>query len=176
MSAPTHPTIDDTIELAARLHRGQRDKAGVPYIAHPLAVMRRVPERSWHVAVLHDTLEDCGVTAGRLEAFGYSEEEINALLIVTRGSYSRAFCDHGCRYDHAANARDESYCDFIERIATSGNVMAIEVKIADLLDNLDPNRPPTPIIPIAEVRKQRYRKALARLSEVVRLTKSGTWR
>lgn len=35
-----HPSIDETIAYAVSLHTDQRDKAGVPYIAHPLAVMR----------------------------------------------------------------------------------------------------------------------------------------
>ena len=145
-----HPTIEQTILLAARLHGTQRDKAGVPYIAHPLAVMRMVPERSWHVAVLHDTMEDCGVTPGRLASFGYSEEEIAAVTILTRRRAAGRLCG-ACGVVHPAGEltgwqtingacgappRDEKYEDFIERIATSGSVMAIEVKIADLLDNL----------------------------------------
>lgn len=153
-----HPTIFETIELAARLHRDQFDKNGVPYITHPLSVMRMAPKAAWHVAVLHDTLEDCGVTTGRLEAFGYLCSEIAALAILTRGHADRVICVSGCRYDHAANNRDESYADFIERIATSGNAMAIAVKIADLDDNLDPRRSQ------GESLAKRYRAARLRLT------------
>jgi len=49
------PTIADAIILAARVHRDQRDKAGQPYILHPLRVMlRRRDETSQIVPVLHD--------------------------------------------------------------------------------------------------------------------------
>lgn len=177
MSTIPHPSIDSTILLAAKLHRGQRDKAGVPYIAHPLAVMRLVPERSWHVAVLHDVMEDCGVTPGRLVSFGYAEEEIAALCVLTRRRREHLFCG-ACLHEHVAGVttaclvincnceavRDETYREFIERIATSGNEIAIEVKIVDLRDNLDIKRPSIDEPPSVTARRRlQYDNALARL-------------
>lgn len=82
--AGTHPTIDETIAFATKAHAGQRDKNGVPYIAHPLAVMRRVGSRSWHVAVLHDTKEDCDVTSEQLETMCYDADEIEAIDLLTK--------------------------------------------------------------------------------------------
>ena len=35
-------TLEKAIELAARAHAGQLDKAGLPYILHPLRVMLAV--------------------------------------------------------------------------------------------------------------------------------------
>lgn len=35
-------TLEDALILAAEKHRGQRDKAGAPYILHPLRVMHRL--------------------------------------------------------------------------------------------------------------------------------------
>lgn len=119
--APPHPSIDDTIAYATALHEGQRDKAGAPYIAHPLSVMRRVPEEMWHVAVLHDVKEDCGVTDEDLRDEGYSEEEIAAIDLLTK-------------------PQNLPYRAFIDRIAMSNNLVAITVKLADLEDNLDPSR------------------------------------
>lgn len=116
-----HPSIFDTIAYATALHEGQFDKAGVPYIAHPLSVMRRVPKEMWHVAVLHDVKEDCGVTDEDLREEGYTEGEIASIDLLTR-------------------RRGEHYRDYIERIATSDDLPAIEVKIKDLDDNLDPSR------------------------------------
>jgi hypothetical protein len=34
--------IEDAIALAVDKHRGQKDKAGLPYILHPLRVMQRL--------------------------------------------------------------------------------------------------------------------------------------
>ncbi|MDQ3814047.1 MAG: GTP pyrophosphokinase, partial [Armatimonadota bacterium] len=33
------PTVEDAIALARRAHAGQVDKAGAPYISHPLRLM-----------------------------------------------------------------------------------------------------------------------------------------
>ena len=33
------PTLEDSIELAIKYHKGQKDKGGKPYILHPLRVM-----------------------------------------------------------------------------------------------------------------------------------------
>ena len=49
--------LERAIEITARAHRGQRDKAGEPFILHPLRVMLACstgPGRI--VAVLHDVV------------------------------------------------------------------------------------------------------------------------
>lgn len=118
-----HPTIDETIAFAAVKHSGQSDKNGIPYIAHPLAVMRRVPSKAWHVACLHDVIEDCDVKIEDLAAMGYAPEELTALVALTHR--------HG-----------EAYDDFIDRIINEGppSGIAVIVKIADIDDNLEPWR------------------------------------
>lgn len=117
-----HPTIDETIAFAAKAHAGQRDKSGVPYIAHPLAVMRAVSEAAWHVAVLHDVIEDCpDVLFLDLADMGYTSEELRAIEALTR-------------------RKGEEYDAFIQRIIDTGGPLAIEVKMADLEDNLDLRR------------------------------------
>jgi guanosine-3',5'-bis(diphosphate) 3'-pyrophosphohydrolase len=47
------------IMIATKAHDGQFDKAGKPYILHPLAVMAQMDTlESKIVAVLHDAIED----------------------------------------------------------------------------------------------------------------------
>ena len=36
------PSLEDAIALAVETHRGQKDKAGEPYILHPLRVILRL--------------------------------------------------------------------------------------------------------------------------------------
>jgi len=51
------PTFEDAILLAMKAHQGQRDKAGAPYILHPLRVMLSMEtETEMIVAVLHDVV------------------------------------------------------------------------------------------------------------------------
>ena len=77
--------IEDAIIFAAEKHRGQRDKLGRPYILHPLRVaMRLTDEREQLVAILHDLVEDTGVTADELRARGVEQEVVDAVLALSK--------------------------------------------------------------------------------------------
>ena len=135
-------TLKDAIALAERAHKGQVDKAGKPYIGHLIRVMKALDfESEKTVGVLHDLLEDTGYTAVDLQAMGYSDEILEALLCLTK--------------------RDgEPYEQFIERVKT--NPIARKVKIADLKDNMNLDRIPSPTRKDLE-RVQKYRAALEKL-------------
>ncbi len=134
-------SLDYAIELAARHHSGQVDKGGAPYILHPLRVMMRVQgDEARIAAVLHDVVEDCGVSPLIIRA-AFGDVVGDAVDALTRGE-------------------GESYGDFIERCAR--NPLAREVKLADLADNLDTSRLPT-ITDADERRIKKYRAAVAGL-------------
>ena len=118
-------TLEDTIIFATALHRGQTDKAGQPYILHPLRVLNNLglnaPLEHQMAALLHDTMEDCGVTRELLESQGFSESVIVAVEHLTK------------------NAEGEvDYNKAIDRVLL--NPIAIHVKLADLADNMDMKR------------------------------------
>lgn len=114
------PKLEDAISLAVEAHRGQHDKAGQPYILHPLRVMMRLEtEVERTVAILHDVVEDTPYTLARLRELGYSEEILSALDALTRRP-------------------SESYEEFIERLRPQA--LARRVKLADLEDNMDIRR------------------------------------
>jgi (p)ppGpp synthase/HD superfamily hydrolase len=141
----TKPTVEDAVALAALSHKTQVDKAGQPYIFHPLRMMLRFEDEAAQiVAVLHDVVEDAGIGFDDLRGLGYSEEIISALDCVTR--------------------RDgETYEQFIERAAV--NPLARRVKLADLDDNLEVRR--LPVIREKDVeRLNRYKAAQAKLRAV----------
>jgi guanosine-3',5'-bis(diphosphate) 3'-pyrophosphohydrolase len=49
--------VEQAIEIATKAHHGQVDKAGKPYILHPLRVMLAMDNDTDRiVAVLHDVL------------------------------------------------------------------------------------------------------------------------
>lgn len=62
-------TREKAIEISARAHAGQVDKAGAPDLLHPLRVMLSVkmPQQQM-AAVLHDVVEDTPVTLEDLKA------------------------------------------------------------------------------------------------------------
>lgn len=70
-------------QFAAEAHKGQvRKYTGQPYIVHPVEVMNLVAtvphtEAMLCAALLHDTVEDCGVTLAEIEAeFGPEVEDL----------------------------------------------------------------------------------------------------
>ena len=131
-------TLERAIELAVEYHLGQRDKAGHPYILHPLRVMLRCQgEEAQMVAVMHDLLEDTPVTEDFLRQQGFSEAVLRGLQGVTRDP-------------------QESYEQFVQRAKL--DPLSRQVKLADLEDNMDIRR-------LAQIsakdlkRLQRYRES-----------------
>jgi (p)ppGpp synthase/HD superfamily hydrolase len=111
--------------IAAEAHAGMTDKAGAPYILHPLRLMLALSEANDRiVAVLHDVVEDCdGWTLARIRSEGFSEEVIEALDSVTRRNEEN---------------EEEDYFSFVRRAAA--NPIGRRVKLADLDDNSDLTR------------------------------------
>lgn len=78
-------TLDKAIALAAAAHVGQVDKAGAPYILHPLRVMLAVEgEHAKMAAVLHDVVEDTDVTIADLSRAGFPKPVIAAVIALTK--------------------------------------------------------------------------------------------
>jgi (p)ppGpp synthase/HD superfamily hydrolase len=133
-------TLERAIAIAAEAHAGQVDKAGAPYVLHPLRMMLRMASNDERiVAVLHDVCEDCpGWTMERLRGEGFPERLIEALRSVTK--------------------RDgEDYEAFVRRAAA--NRIGRQVKLADLHDNCDLSRIAAPSERDFE-RIDKYRRAI----------------
>ena len=118
------------IALAAQAHVDQVDRAGQPYILHPLRMMMRLATQSAAlrteeredaqiVAILHDVVEDTPTTLEDLRAAGFAERILAAIDCVTR-------------------REEESYDEFVTR--SQSNPLARLVKLADLEDNMDLKR------------------------------------
>jgi (p)ppGpp synthase/HD superfamily hydrolase len=136
--------LEDAISLAVEAHRGQKDKAGQPYILHPLRVMMRLEtDEERTVAILHDVVEDTPWTLERLRGRGYPEGVLAALDALTR-------------------REGETYEAFIERLRP--HALARRVKLADLEDNMDVRRLAA-VTPKDAERLARYRAAWTRLRE-----------
>jgi (p)ppGpp synthase/HD superfamily hydrolase len=78
-------TLEPAIEIAAAAHAGQFDKAGQPYILHPLRVMLRLSgDHERIAAVLHDIVEDTSITLEHLVKEGFASEVIAAVKALTK--------------------------------------------------------------------------------------------
>lgn len=112
--------LEKAIAIAVEAHRGQLDKAGKPYILHPLRVMlagKTIDEMI--CGVLHDVVEDTPISIEMLETEGFSPSILDALRLLTRDSHV-------------------PYQDYIRRLAD--NPLALQVKLYDLHDNLNRER------------------------------------
>lgn len=118
-----------TIALAA--HAGVERSDGEKYIQHPL----RVSESTFvnddyvltgeeitlaqQVSLLHDVIEDCAAEfAEKIALAGFDERVTEALNLLTRTG-------------------GMTYRDYIERLISSENKIAIAVKLGDLTDNIN---------------------------------------
>ena len=132
------------LKIATEAHKGQVDKAGVPYINHPLTVASLVEtEEEKIVALLHDTIEDTNITEQDLLNYGFSNKIVEAVKLLTH------------------NKKEIPYMEYVTKI--KNNELARKVKIADLTHNSDLSR-------LKEVtekdikRYEKYKKALIYLS------------
>ena len=107
--------LERAVALAVNAHRGQRDKAGQPYILHLLQVMQSVTDPiEKQAAVLHDYMEDVAGSVEELQRHAISELAIQAILLLTRPDQM-------------------TYCEYVIRL--SFDPIARRVKLADLEDN-----------------------------------------
>ena len=113
-------TLERAIEIAAGAHAGQFDKAGQPYILHPLRVMLRMTSAHQRMAaVLHDVVEDTPVSLAQLVAEGFAPEVVAAVDALTKRP-------------------GESRIDAARRAAA--DPVARQVKLADNAENMDLSR------------------------------------
>lgn len=107
------------MRIAYEAHNGQYDVNGVPYIFHPYHVAEQMTDEiTACTALLHDVVEDTGITFEQLEQ-EFPEEVIEALRLLT-------------------HEKGTDYYEYIEKIGT--NPVATAVKLADIEHNSDTSR------------------------------------
>ena len=137
-------TLERAIAIAVEAHQGQKDKAGEPYILHPLRLMLQMQSETGKiVAVLHDVVEDTDCSLDDLRGEGFSAEVLEAVDALTKKN-------------------DDEYEEYVDSI--EANPIARRVKLADLRDNMDISR----ISDVTErdlARLSKYHKAWLKLRQ-----------
>ncbi|MCA0325464.1 MAG: bifunctional (p)ppGpp synthetase/guanosine-3',5'-bis(diphosphate) 3'-pyrophosphohydrolase [Proteobacteria bacterium] len=122
--------VRQAYRFADAAHLGQMRHSGEPYITHPISVAAQVAE--WKLdahalmsALLHDTLEDCGVTkADLLDKFGPQVADmVDGLTKLDKLQFS---------------TREEGQAESFRKmlLAMARDVRVILVKLADRLHNM----------------------------------------
>ena len=122
--------IRDAYKFADEAHLGQRRASGEPYITHPLAVAGlvadwRLDAQAVMAALMHDAMEDCGITKVELiERFGAPTAElVDGLTKLDKLQFS---------------TREEGQAESFRKmlLAMARDVRVILVKLADRLHNM----------------------------------------
>lgn len=144
-------TLEGAIALATKLHAGQVDKSGRPYMGHleRVAEMVRRSGGNWvqeMAAWLHDSLEDTEATEDLLWKMGVPRMVIELVVCMT----------------HDKSVPNEVYWRQIREIGGPATVL---VKLCDCYDNLDPSR--MCYLPVeAQTRlRRKYANAILALTE-----------
>jgi GTP pyrophosphokinase/guanosine-3',5'-bis(diphosphate) 3'-pyrophosphohydrolase len=122
--------VRDAYKFADEAHLGQFRASGEPYITHPIAVAGLVADwkldaQAIMAALMHDAMEDCGVTKTELiERFGAPTAElVDGLTKLDKLQFS---------------TREEGQAESFRKmlLAMSRDVRVILVKLADRLHNM----------------------------------------
>lgn len=109
--------LETAIRLAAKVHRGQVDRFGKPYVLHVMRVMMRGHDLEEQIlGALHDVLERSDLTVEDMQKRGFSPRVVKALTHITRRA-------------------EETYEQYIDRVVQDN--LAIRVKLHDLADKMD---------------------------------------
>lgn len=156
----TQPLMSETMihatDVADLLHAGQKDKGGKPIFDHVHRVAWAAwalmgggarGEQAYKVGIKHDLVEDTNYTL-RDCLRDDGEEVAGAVALLTH------------------DAEHVSYDVYIDTLADSGNLLAITVKLCDLIDNTNPERSITPEqVAIRARNRDKYIRAIAKLAE-----------
>lgn len=144
--------IYKALEIVTTLFEKDLDKGGMPYMLHIIYVYKHVNTMEEKVvALLHDVIEDKDVTKEDLIEVGFSDKIVNDVLILTR-------------------VKPIDYNDYIENIIEKGSVEALNVKLADVENNMDISRINNPTVKDYERVSKRYipthEKIMNRLKDI----------
>lgn len=128
--------------FADQCHRGQTRVSGEPYIAHPLETALFLADlhldaHTIIAALLHDVVEDCGVTLEELDTrFGH---EVTKLVdgVTKLARLDDRFQESGAGSD-LAEEQDHLYAESLRKmlVAMAEDIRVVLIKLADRLHNM----------------------------------------
>jgi len=128
--------------FADECHRGQTRVSGEPYIAHPLETALFLADlhldaHTLIAALLHDVVEDCGITLEELDArFGH---EVTKLVdgVTKLARLDDRFQESGPGSD-LAEEQDHLYAESLRKmlVAMAEDIRVVLIKLADRLHNM----------------------------------------
>lgn len=98
------------------------DRAGESYLNHLYSVAKNFQdEMRYSVGLLHDIIEDTKITMSDLAILGFRESYIEAIMVLTKKDF-------------------ETYDEYIKRLSSSDNTVALDIKLVDITHNMNEER------------------------------------
>ena len=135
--------IGQAYDYADECHRGQTRQSGGPYIAHPLQTALfladlRLDSHTIIAALLHDVVEDCGVTLEELEE-RFGPEAAKLVDGVTKlARMDSRLHDSNIAVQDRADDQDNLYAESLRKMLVSmaEDIRVVLIKLADRLHNM----------------------------------------
>ena len=134
--------VEDAFAFASQCHDGQERMSGVPYIEHPIQTALELAELrldadSLAAGLLHDVIEDCGVTVEQLtERFGPEVAKlVDGVTKLTRMDLARLG-----RLEKTVGSSTEGHlqAESLRKmlVAMAEDIRVVLIKLADRLHNM----------------------------------------
>ncbi len=111
-----------TENRGARIHAGRGARAYAPFHVRDLLVEHGYGPEVCLAGLLHDIVEDGGVSLGELRAAGFGERVVELVDL--------------CTHDASIEGNDARWIVMMARLVQAGDSDAWAIKVADLADNL----------------------------------------
>ena len=161
--------VQDALDFASKVHAGQSRRSGGPYIGHPVSIAEFLADLTLDAttlaaALLHDVVEDCGVTAAEIEAqFGTDV----ARLVDGVTKLTKLDLMAGADSADPKPAADSASAESIRKmlVAMAEDIRVVLIKLGDRLHNMQTlgAMPPARRVAIAQETLDIYAPLAARL-------------
>ena len=133
--------VEHSLEYAINAHDGQVRDSGEPFVVHPIATALRLADMrldatTIQAALLHDVIEDCGISFEQLEA-EFSTEVAKLVDGVTKLKRLDLISESGAMMNQIATPEPTRAASLRKMlVAMAEDVRVVLIKLSDRLHNM----------------------------------------
>ena len=134
-------TVADALNYASNAHQGQLRESGEPFIEHPISIALRLADMrldttTIQAALLHDVIEDCGISFKQLET-DFGNDVAKLVDGVTKLKRLDMISENGAMVKQIAKPEATRAASLRKMlVAMADDVRVVLIKLADRLHNM----------------------------------------
>ncbi|MCH2531164.1 MAG: bifunctional (p)ppGpp synthetase/guanosine-3',5'-bis(diphosphate) 3'-pyrophosphohydrolase [Dehalococcoidia bacterium] len=134
-------TVADALNYASNAHQGQLRESGEPFIEHPISIALRLADMrldttTIQAALLHDVIEDCGISFKQLET-DFSNDVAKLVDGVTKLKRLDMISENSAMMKQIAKPEATRAASLRKMlVAMADDVRVVLIKLADRLHNM----------------------------------------